>query len=65
LTNQKQEKQSNHIYYTLLLQVHSFAALFTILGKLSKYVGEKPFSLATPAYVDFFLHPILMGRVTY
>jgi hypothetical protein len=44
--------------------VHSFAALFTSIGKLSKSVGEKPFSLATPAYVDFFLHPILMGRVT-
>jgi hypothetical protein len=38
------EQQSDHIYYTLLYQVHSFAAVFTSLSKLSKYVGEKPIS---------------------
>ncbi len=38
------EQQLDHIYYTLLLHVHIFAALFTSLSKLSKYAGEKPFS---------------------
>jgi hypothetical protein len=35
------------------MQVHRFAALFTSLSKLSKYAGEKPFSWAKPAYVEF------------
>jgi hypothetical protein len=38
------EHQSDHIYYTLLKQVHIFAALFTSLSKLSQYAGEKSFS---------------------
>jgi len=41
-----------HIYYTLLSQVHSFAALFTNLGKLSKNAGHKPFYGAKPAFVQ-------------
>jgi hypothetical protein len=38
------EQQSDHIYYTLLSQVHSFAAPFTSLSKLRKFVAVKPIS---------------------
>jgi hypothetical protein len=37
------ERHSDHIYYTLLWQVHSFAAPFTSLGKLYKTSATKPF----------------------
>jgi hypothetical protein len=41
-----------------------FAALFTSLNKLSKYVGEKPFP-QPDWHLLTFLHPILTSRVTY
>jgi hypothetical protein len=34
------DRQSDHIYYTLLWQVQSFAAPFTSLSKLCKHVGR-------------------------
>ncbi len=44
LANQKQGAVADHISYTLVEQVHSFAAPHTSLSKLTTYVGAKPFS---------------------
>jgi hypothetical protein len=38
---------SQIIFITLMWQVHSFAALVTSLGELTKYVGEKLFMSQT------------------
>jgi hypothetical protein len=45
-------QKSDHIYYTLLQQVHSFAAPFISLSKMRKSAGAKPFSWAKPSYLS-------------
>ncbi len=49
--NQKQEQQSDHIYYTLLCEVLCFAAC-TSLSKSCKNAKPKPFLWAKPAWFD-------------
>jgi hypothetical protein len=46
---------SSQIIFIILLSSRctAFDAVFTNLSKLSKYAGEKPFSWAKRAYVDF------------
>jgi hypothetical protein len=50
------ERQSNHIYYTLLWQVLGFAVPFTSLSKACKNAGPKPFLLSqTSIFLRFFV----------
>jgi hypothetical protein len=55
----------DHIYCTLLWQVHSFAVLLTSLSKTIKVImGQN--HIAQPSWdVLTFLNPILLCRVTY
>jgi hypothetical protein len=47
------EQLSDHIDYTLLLQVSGFAVPFTSLSKLYKNAGPKPLCYAKLAWFDF------------
>ncbi len=63
LANQKREKMSDHIYYSLLLHVHNFATFFTNLRRPSKFSGDQfPW---LNRHMLTFLHRILMCTVTF
>jgi hypothetical protein len=53
MIGQWKSRISSQIIFITLFSSRCFAALFTSLSKLSTYAGEKPFSWANPAYVDF------------
>jgi hypothetical protein len=62
--NQKDEQQSEHIYYTLLCQVLCFAACASLSKSCKNAKAKNHFS--EPSQHDVTcLHPILICRVTY